>query len=282
LTTIQLKRGTRARIDALASKGGLLEGEPLFITDENIYAIAKNSSTYLEILSKNSMTRDQLDSAKALSALVPGQLIFVSDFNILAIPITSSSYVQFESDNLPEDHVGNKVITSTADIVMSPNGNVQFDNKRILNVADPIGPRDVVNLQYLENTFPSYSTGTFTPVVEGTTTAGTATYTTQYGTWTKIGNIVFLRVAVNYTAHTGTGSISVPFSLFSPRAPLSSSAGNLIMSGDWNGGFGDSVLFCYIVNNKLFPARNYSGGAGASNITLPAECSLDFNLTFEV
>lgn len=46
MTTIQLKRGTRARIDALASTGGLLEGEPLFITDENRFAIASSSSAY--------------------------------------------------------------------------------------------------------------------------------------------------------------------------------------------------------------------------------------------
>lgn len=45
-TTIQLKRGTRANIDALASTRGLLEGEPLFITDENRFAIASSTSSY--------------------------------------------------------------------------------------------------------------------------------------------------------------------------------------------------------------------------------------------
>ena len=43
---IQLKRGTKAKIDALALKGGLLEGEPLFITDESKFAIATSSTTY--------------------------------------------------------------------------------------------------------------------------------------------------------------------------------------------------------------------------------------------
>lgn len=45
-TTIQLKRGTRANIDALATSGGLLEGEPLFITDENRFGIANSTSAY--------------------------------------------------------------------------------------------------------------------------------------------------------------------------------------------------------------------------------------------
>ena len=45
-TTLQLKRGTRAKIDALASTGGLLEGEPLFITDENRFAVASSTTAY--------------------------------------------------------------------------------------------------------------------------------------------------------------------------------------------------------------------------------------------
>jgi hypothetical protein len=45
-TTLQLKRGTRAKIDALASTGGLLEGEPLFITDENRFAVANSTTAY--------------------------------------------------------------------------------------------------------------------------------------------------------------------------------------------------------------------------------------------
>ncbi len=45
-TTLQLKRGTRAKIDALASTRGLLEGEPLFITDENRFAVASSTTAY--------------------------------------------------------------------------------------------------------------------------------------------------------------------------------------------------------------------------------------------
>jgi hypothetical protein len=52
-TTLQLKRGTRAKIDALASKGGLLEGEPLFITDEKKLAVASSISAYDDALTNN-------------------------------------------------------------------------------------------------------------------------------------------------------------------------------------------------------------------------------------
>lgn len=44
--SIRFKRGTKAAIDSVASKGGLLSGEPLFITDENRIAIATSNSAY--------------------------------------------------------------------------------------------------------------------------------------------------------------------------------------------------------------------------------------------
>ena len=52
-TTVQLKRGTRARLDALASRGGLLEGEPLFITDEKKLAVASSVSAYNDVLTND-------------------------------------------------------------------------------------------------------------------------------------------------------------------------------------------------------------------------------------
>lgn len=74
-TTLQLKRGTRAKIDALASTGGLLEGEPLFITDENRFAVAKSSSNYGAVAlttSQNIVPNKPSFNAIAGSPIVPG------------------------------------------------------------------------------------------------------------------------------------------------------------------------------------------------------------------
>lgn len=46
---IQFKRGTKERIDANANRGLLKQGEPLFITDLEIFAIATGPSTYIQI-----------------------------------------------------------------------------------------------------------------------------------------------------------------------------------------------------------------------------------------
>jgi hypothetical protein len=48
-TTVQVKRGTAARMQALANKGGLLEGEPLFITDKKSIAVADTITSYVEV-----------------------------------------------------------------------------------------------------------------------------------------------------------------------------------------------------------------------------------------
>jgi hypothetical protein len=61
------------------------------------------------------------------------------------------------------------------------------------------------------NTLDDYEEGTFTPTTIGTTTAGTGTYSanSQIGRYTKIGNRVYFTIYLTWTAHTGTGYMSV-------------------------------------------------------------------------
>lgn len=54
-----------------------------------------------------------------------------------------------------------------------------------------------------------YQEGSITPLITGTTTAGTGTYSGQFGGFTRIGNRVFYDLFVAWTAHTGTGNIQV-------------------------------------------------------------------------
>lgn len=69
----------------------------------------------------------------------------------------------------------------------------------------------VTQLEALE--VPQYATGTWTPTYSGASTAGTTTYTTQVGSYTRIGNMVAFTAYVAWTAATGTGvaQISLPF-----------------------------------------------------------------------
>lgn len=68
-----------------------------------------------------------------------------------------------------------------------------------------------------------YQEGTFTPVAIGTTAAGTGTYTTQLGSYTRIGNAVTIRIQIGWSAHTGTGNLALqglPFTNTGVITPL--------------------------------------------------------------
>jgi hypothetical protein len=57
------------------------------------------------------------------------------------------------------------------------------------------------------NTLDDYEEGTFTPVVRGSSVAGSGTYTNQKGFYTKVGRLVTVNVWLVWTAHDGTGFI---------------------------------------------------------------------------
>jgi hypothetical protein len=59
------------------------------------------------------------------------------------------------------------------------------------------------------NALDDYEEGTFVPVISGTTTSGTGTYTTQIGEYTKVGNLVSFWLSLTWTAHTGTGNMNI-------------------------------------------------------------------------
>jgi len=59
------------------------------------------------------------------------------------------------------------------------------------------------------NTLDDYEEGTWTPTVLGSTTAGTATYSTQVGTYTRIGRKVTILCSLGYSAGTGTGNLNI-------------------------------------------------------------------------
>ena len=66
------------------------------------------------------------------------------------------------------------------------------------------------------NTLDDYEEGTFTPTVIGSTTAGTATYSTQTGIYTKVGRLVTVSIFLGWSGGTGTGSLQftgLPFTV---------------------------------------------------------------------
>jgi hypothetical protein len=65
------------------------------------------------------------------------------------------------------------------------------------------------------NTLDDYEEGSFTPTITGSTTPGTATYSSQVGKYTKIGNAVTIQVNVTWSSGNGSGTamyiVGLPF-----------------------------------------------------------------------
>jgi hypothetical protein len=59
------------------------------------------------------------------------------------------------------------------------------------------------------NALDDYEEGTWTPVLIGTTTAGTGTYISQDAKYTKVGNLVTFQMRLAWSAHTGTGTMQI-------------------------------------------------------------------------
>jgi hypothetical protein len=85
------------------------------------------------------------------------------------------------------------------------------------------------------NTLDDYEEGTFTPTIFGGTTAGTTTYSSQNGSYTKIGRMVVFVVDVEWTGQTGTGSLTLgnlPFTCGSVYGQSNYSSSNLALSAN--------------------------------------------------
>ena len=97
------------------------------------------------------------------------------------------------------------------------------------------------------NALDDYEEGTWTPVIAGQTTAGTGTYSTQVGRYTKVGILVHCVGTLIWTAHTGTGNMRI-----------------------------EGLPFTALNVSELFNAAVF---AYISNITMPANTTLMGDMT---
>lgn len=90
-----------------------------------------------------------------------------------------------------------------------------------------------------------YEEGTFTAAVEGSTSAGTASYAAQSATYTRIGRVVYFQIYLVWSGGTGTGDLYVG------GLPFQSAAGTAAYGG----------AFTPVLLNVALSANNYCSGA---------------------
>ena len=128
------------------------------------------------------------------------------------------------------------------------------------------------------NTLDDYEEGTFTPTVFGTTTAGTASYSNQYGRYTKIGNRVFFDLSVYWSGGTGSGSLRIT------GLPFTSAGGGNCMVGCDNLALTASnfTSFAQVQSSSVY-MEIYQvpvGGGGLTNVAYDAAANVWISGTY--
>jgi hypothetical protein len=108
-----------------------------------------------------------------------------------------------------------------------------------------------------------YEEGTFTPVVIGSTTAGTASYDFRIARYTKTGRMVQIEIAMQWNSGTGTGDLQISGLPFTNAANYSSLAigriDNLALTAL-------NITTAYVdASASLINFRQYATGGGADS-----------------
>lgn len=121
--------------------------------------------------------------------------------------------------------------------------------------------------------------GSFTPIVAGQTTPGTATYSTQYGQYIKVGTSVTCWGRVAWSGHTGTGIMQMgglPFTAANPQAAQACISGQSIditgyvnISGLTSGG------------DDFFQIRKTNAVGTTVGLPIDASAQFDFDITYK-
>lgn len=115
-------------------------------------------------------------------------------------------------------------------------------------------------------------TGTFTPTVYGSTTAGTCTYTVQKGFWHRVGKMVTISMRVTYSAHDGTGNMRIgglPFTAVTDSGaawPATVLTQDISYTGEIGG---------HIASGDNFVSMRTYGTGSAANLAMDASGVID-------
>lgn len=132
----------------------------------------------------------------------------------------------------------------------------------------------------------TYEEGTWTPVLEGTVTAGSHTYSSQVGRYTRIGNHVKLYGRVDITTVDGAmagnlriGGLPYTIANVSNYNPAGSAGSQNNIT------FTDQLLFLGINNTTKVNLNEVASGGATTNLTtsdIGATATISFSLEYEV
>jgi len=131
------------------------------------------------------------------------------------------------------------------------------------------------------NTLDDYEEGTFTPISYGLTSAGTTAYTTQTGTYTKIGNLVTVFVVLSVNSMTGTGALALGGFPFNSAASGAGCSPVMLENLNWGGG---SYVQLYMGESRTYAIPYYiqDDGSWSGQQVVNEQFAAIFTLSYRV
>jgi hypothetical protein len=204
--------GTSKRVDFTAADGSVNErisgigtggiGTMTFAVNNNVGVLTEN----MRITEAGNVGIGTTTPAQKLD--VAGRIRSISgDWSLQSLRTTDFYYSNLSAE-------GFDAYTNTngaAPIILKSGGSeiVRVSDNGYLRMAAATGGIQFNGDTAAANALDDYEEGTFTPTVIGNTTAGTATYTTQRGRYTKIGRQVSCQIDIGYNSGTGTGDLAI-------------------------------------------------------------------------
>ena len=188
---------------------GRADGEKMRIDSSGRLLVGADSGSYDVEVKKSGNVHILVGSTNAAGAT----LILDGDSNgdgsgsdYATVGHASSGHLEYKNRKASGDHIFSTTSSDTERVRILSGGGITFNG-------------DTATANALDD----YEEGTFTPVYEGSTTAGSYTYGSQAGHYTKIGRLVTVRISlVNInTSSAGTGLAQVgglPFTAISNQS----------------------------------------------------------------
>ena len=185
---------------------------------------------------------------------------------------SDNSALKFDTSVFVIDETNNRIGVNTA----SPSQALDVTGDIEVSGGVYLGGTGAAN--YLDD----YEEGTWTPYIEGSTGAGTATYPTQGGYYTKIGRQVNLAIRLNWTGHTGTGDIKISGFPFATKSDGSYEAVGAIMIQNISFGTGYDQATTYTSGSRTYANIfvSDSSGSGWGVASMSASGGLRISLTY--
>lgn len=120
--------------------------------------------------------------------------------------------------------------------------------------------------------------GTFTPRIYGSTTAGVGTYSSQVGTYERLGNQIHFNIYLGTTAHTGTGTIRIDGLPYVPSLNYNAVTIGYISNFTFTGN-----VVAYADNTGIiYLTAHTSGAATPSGITMDPSIVIVLSGTYRI